>query len=431
MSKFRLLHIGLDDTDSKDGMCTTYVGAVVVDRFREMGVKIFDYPRLIRLNPNWVLKTRGNCAISIEVETRAELIPKIKQIVFETVEQLAELDHETTNPGVAFLEGGDIPEELKTYSKKVIQDIVTIDEAENLAKRIGAEVFKFKIGRGIVGALAAIGEELKQDKTYELVAYRVPNNRGTKRKIDRESVFKMNELTYPSTFDNIDLATGEIRITPHTPCPILYGIRAENPQTAVKAHNIVKALEPIERWVIYKTNQATDEHIRDARISKVQAERSFVVRGEVCKKPRIIRGGHVIFRIRDESGGIDCAAYEPTRKFRETVMKLTVGDVIKAYGGVKQKPSLPLTINLEKIEVIKLSPVLEKVNPVCSLCGKRMKSAGKRKGFMCKHCKLKLPKEAVRFEEMPRLITLGVYEVPPRARRHLAKPLIRLSPQVW
>jgi len=424
------LHIGFDDTDSKDGMCTTYVGAVVIDRLMDMGAKIIDYPRLIRLNPNWILKTRGNCAIAIEVEAEDKLIDNIKRMVLETVEQLAELDHETTNPGVVFLESENIPEELRAFSRKVIQDIVTIDEAEELAKRIGAEFFKFKIGRGIIGALAAIGERLEQDFTYELIAYRVPNERGKERKIDRESVFKMNELTYPNTFDNIDPNTGEIRITPHTPCPILYGIRAENPLIAEKAHKMVKALEPIERWVIYKTNQATDEHIKSAKISEVQPYRSFAIEGEVCEKPRIIVGGHVIFTIKDDSGKIDCAAYEPTRKFREIIINLIIRDVVKVYGGIKPKPYLPLTINLEKIEIIKLSQILKKLNPICPSCKRRMKSAGKEKGFVCKNCKQKLPKEAVIIEEMPRSIALGIYEVPPRARRHLAKPLTRLS-RIW
>ncbi len=425
------LNIGFDDTDSKDGMCTTYVGAVVIDRLREMGADIIDYPRLIRLNPNWILKTRGNCSIAIKVETKDDLIPSIKDMVLETVGQLAELDHETTNPGVVFLESDDIPEELRAFSKKVIQDIVTIDEAERVANRIGAEFFKFKIGRGIIGALAAIGEGLEQDFTYELIAYRMASNRGKERKIDRESVFKMNESTYPNTFDNIDANTGEIRITPHTPCPILYGIRAENPLIAEEAHEIVKALEPIERWVIFKTNQATDEHIKSARISDVQPYRSFVIKGEVCEKPRIIVGGHVIFAVKDDSGKIDCAAYEPTRKFREVIMKLAVGDIVKVYGGIKPKPNLPLTINLEKMEIVKLSPVLKKLNPICPICRRRMKSAGKEKGFVCKNCKQKLPKEAVIIEEVPRSISLEIYEVPPRARRHLAKPLTRLSPRIW
>ncbi|MGQ9718277.1 MAG: TiaS agmantine-binding domain-containing protein [Nitrososphaerales archaeon] len=425
------LHIGFDDTDSKNGMCTTYVGAVVIDRLKEMGAKIIDYPRLIRLNPNWILKTRGNCAIAIKVEAKDELIPSIKKMVLKTVKQLAELDHETTNPGVVFLKGENIPEELGAFSRKVIQDIVTIDEAEELAKRIGAEFFKFKIGRGIIGALAAIGEGLEQDFTYELIAYRIPSNRGKERKIDRESVFKMNDLTYPDTFDNIDLNTGEIRITPHTPCPILYGIRAENPWIAIKAYSMVKVLEPIERWVIYKANQATDGHIKSSKISEVKPYRSFVVEGEVCDKPRIIVGGHVIFTIKDDGDKIDCAAYEPTRKFREVIMKLAIGDIVKVYGGIKPKPNLPLTINLEKIEMIKLSPILKKLNPICPLCRRRMKSAGKEKGFVCKNCKQKLPREAVIIVEMPRSITVGIYEVPPRARRHLAKPLVRLSPRIW
>jgi len=92
---------------------------------------------------------------------------------------------------------------------------------------------------------------------------------------------------------------------------------------------------------------------------------------------------------------------------------------------------LPLTVNLEKIGIVKLSPMFKKLNPVCPLCKRRMKSAGKEKGFVCKNCKHKLPKEAVMIEEMPRSLELRIYEVPPRARRHLAKPLTRLSPRIW
>lgn len=423
----QILHIGLDDTDSKDGMCTTYIGAVVVDKLKEVGIKLIDFPYLIRLNPNWILKTRGNCAIAIRVQATDEQIPIIKQITLETVEKLAELHHETTNPGVVFYQGKKIPEKLKKFSKRVIQDVVTIEEAGELAKEIGAEIHKFKLGRGIIGALAAIGETLKHDKTFELIAYRTPNNWGTKRRIDEKSVFKMNELTFPETFDNLDPTSGEIRITPHTPCPVLYGIRSEKPIVVQKAHNLVRVFEPIERFVIYKTNQGTDEHLREAKVTGIKPFWSVIVKGTVSGKPRVITGGHVIFKMRDETGEIDCAAYEPTRKFRIVVKKLTVGDVIRAYGGVKPKPELPLTINLEKIEILKLNPILKKANPICPKCNKRTKSAGKNKGYVCKRCKQKFPKEAAKLEEIPREIERGLFEVPPRARRHLAKPIVRVS----
>jgi len=421
------LWIGIDDTDSKDGMCTTYVGAVVVDKLRKLGAKIIDFPRLIRLNPNWKLKTRGNCAVALNVEVQEQKVLGIKNTVLKTVEELAELDHDTTNPGVVFYQSEKIPVKLKAFSKKVIQDTVTIEDADALARDIGAEVHKFKLGRGIIGGLAAIGNTLEKDWTFELIAYRVPEKWGSKRRIDAASVVEMNSKTFPETFDNLDQSTREIRITPHTPCPILYGIRGESAEVTMKAQKFVKEMEPIERIVIYKTNQGTDEHLRRARIAEARPNWSVIVDGEVCEKPRVILGGHVIFKICDGTGKIDCAAYEPTRQFREVVKKLIVGDKVRAYGGIKEKPELPLTINLEKISVLKLAPTLRKVNPVCKSCGRRMKSEGKGKGYSCKKCKIRLPPKAAKILKMPRDVTVGAFEVPPRARRHLAKPLIRVK----
>jgi len=305
---------------------------------------------------------------------------------------------------------------------------VTIEDAEALARELGAEVHKFKLGRGIIGALAAIGNTLERDWTFEFVAYRTRENWGTHRRVDEASVEEMNAKTFPNTFDNLDPATGEIRITPHTPCPILYGIRGESPEAVVGAHELVRTLEPIERWIIYKTNQGTDEHLRRAKVAEVKPYWSVIVDAVVCRKPRVIAGGHIIFQIRDETGEIDCAAYEPTRQFRDIVRRLAFGDRVRACGGVKEKPELPLTINLEKLAVLELKPVLKKVNPSCPKCGKKMKSEGKGKGYSCKRCKTRLPAVAAKLVEVPREIEVGAFEVPPRARRHLAKPLIRAGP---
>ncbi len=421
-----VFHIGLDDTDSDEGMCTTYLGAVIVDELKELGAYIVDYPRLVRLNPNWPMKTRGNCAVAITIEIEEDKKLLFKRKVLETVNSLAELDNEKTNPGVVFFESSNLPIALKEFSKKVINDVATIDQAEKLAFAIGAEFHKFKLGRGIIGALAAIGENFEEDNTFELIAYRISKNRGTIRKIDKKSVIEMDEYSYPRTFDNIDPKSNEIRITPHTPCPILYGIRSEDPVTAMVAHKMVKSFEPIERWMIYRTNQGTDAQYVDARIQEIRPYKSVKTEGIVASKPMKIPGGHVIFKLKDDEAEIYCAAYEPTRDFRGLVEKIIIGDLIKVYGGVKEKPELPLTINLEKFEIIKLATLIKKINPFCEKCKKRAKSAGKNKGFICKKCKKKFPEESIELIEKNRGIGVGIYEVPPRARRHLTKPLIRL-----
>jgi tRNA(Ile2)-agmatinylcytidine synthase len=315
---------------------------------------------------------------------------------------------------------GIITPELETYSMTTVQKIVTIENAQKLAVQVGAQFHKFKNGRGIIGALAAIGYPL-EDRTYELLAYRIPENYGKKRKINYKSVLEMNQKTYPQTFDNLDEDEDYIAIEPHTPCPILYGIRGETPEAVIKAHGILKTCETIERIVVYATNQHTDNHLlKIDHISQMDKCKCYIAQGFVENSPKTIEGGHVIFNLKDDSGSIDCAAYEPTKGFRDVVKNLKDGDLLKVYGGIGNKGSL----NLEKIHVLKLAKVYESRNPICE-CGKRMKSAGKNKGYKCMNCGFKLRYGTKNLIEVKRNIKKGFYEVPPAARRHLSKPLIR------
>ncbi|HUW86389.1 MAG TPA: tRNA(Ile2) 2-agmatinylcytidine synthetase, partial [Methanoregula sp.] len=63
--------IGIDDTDSPEGMCTTYLGAVLARRLIREGMRIRE-ARLVRLNPNVTWKTRGNAAIALHVDGNAD-----------------------------------------------------------------------------------------------------------------------------------------------------------------------------------------------------------------------------------------------------------------------------------------------------------------------------------------------------------------------
>ncbi len=131
-----------------------------------------------------------------------------------------------------------------------------------LIKKLGAEAAGFNTCRGIIGALAAIGETLEGDYTYELIAYRTPENLGTKRRVDEASIFEMDKLTLPYTFNNVDSEKNRVIITPRGPDPILFGIRGESAEIVKKAFEIVKPLEPVERWVIFRSNQGTDAHLK-------------------------------------------------------------------------------------------------------------------------------------------------------------------------
>jgi tRNA(Ile2)-agmatinylcytidine synthase len=418
------LHIGFDDTDSPKGGCTTYIAALLVEKLSQMNVSFTDYPNLIRLNPNVPWKTRGNGALCLRINSREDIIDRIKGTVLDTIEENAELSYGGTDPGVVFFAGG-IPKELKELSKKAEQGIVKMKQVLSLVKAFDAESVGFKMGRGIIGGLAAIGEELNEDHTFELISYRTPENRGKPRQVQASSVKEM-DAKLPLTFSNIDPETGRILITPRGLDPILYGIRGEQPEIVKQAHEMIRYDEPIERWVIFRTNHGTDAHLRKvSAVRELQLYKSGVVEGIVSKEPRVIRGGHVIFSLKDKTGEIDCAAYEPTGRLCKISRKLMSGDAVKVFGGVRHSSRHQLTINLEKMRILKLAPKVFLVNPNCPECGKRMKSMGKNQGFRCKRCGFRSSQLKKVEAEEERDLKIGLYITAPRSQRHLTKPYSR------
>ena len=59
--------VGIDDTDSPRGLCTTYLAYRIAVDLRP-DVEVLCYPRLVRLNPNVPFKTRGNAAVCLKIE---------------------------------------------------------------------------------------------------------------------------------------------------------------------------------------------------------------------------------------------------------------------------------------------------------------------------------------------------------------------------
>ena len=427
MTKQQVMHIGLDDTDSTKGGCTTYLAAVLIEKLENLRVQFTDYPSLIRLNPNVPWKTRGNGALCLRFRYDTEFEDEIKNTAITLWKEHSAIKEKGTDPGIVFYKKQEIPEELKVFSKKTETSIVTLKEAMALIKKFEAEALGFNSCRGIIGALAAIGETLEGDHTYELIAYRTPENLGLKRKVDVASIFEMDKLTQPYTFNNVDSEKGRVIITPRGPDPILFGIRGESPEMVKKAYGLVKPLEPVERWVIFRSNQGTDAHLKPVEaLSRIEPYSSVIVKGVVSKNPRIIPLRHVIFSIKDDSAEVDCAAYEPTGNLRKIARELIVGDSVEVYGAAHKPTSTkPLTINLEKINILNLKPKTLLENPLCPNCGKRLKSMGKNQGVRCEKCGGKFNQLKKKESLIPRALKSGLYVTSTRSQRHLTKPLRR------
>lgn len=413
--------IGIDDTDSRDGMCTTYLTAVLIKKLEGL-VSFRDMPHLIRLNPNITYKTRGNAALALEIETGLNE-ERIIDLTAALVEEMADLACDNTNPGIVFMHADSTPgfrKELEAFMWQAMRDVLDIETALAFLKKYELPYRGYKNMRGLIGALAACGAVVcgLPDHTYELIAYRRPENFGTPRDIDRESVFRADRETYPGTWDTVDISNDTVVFAPRSPDPVLFGIRGDDIAAIRQAFQTIRS-EPAGSTVLYRTNQGTDLHLISGEINQIQEERSYRVTGQVVDTPRIIPGGHMFFDL-EGSGRTACAAFEPTKGFRKVIGALKPGDTVKVSGGYKRG-----TLNIEKIEILELAEQEINLNPVCPSCGKRMKSAGRDQGYRCRTCGT-AGNEVIR-RPITRTITPGMYEVPPCARRHISKPLIRCA----
>ncbi|HXW98507.1 MAG TPA: DUF1743 domain-containing protein, partial [Methanomicrobiales archaeon] len=208
--------------------------------------------------------------------------------------------------------------------------------------------------------------------------------------------------------------------SPHTPDPVLFGVRGDSPLSVELARSFVRTEEPglEQAWF---TNQGTDGHLEEGEIGALIEGHSYHIRGTVGGNAVTGKGGHVAIPL--ESGGseIRCMAYEPTKGFRDVVRALVPGDVVEACGSCKGG-----SLNLEKIRLVEPARDAVTMAPLCPSCGKRMTSAGNGKGYKCRQCGNRAVEGEERVRE--RAIRPGWYEVPSCARRHLAKPLARGEP---
>lgn len=405
--------LGLDDTDSRDqGMCTTYVAAQVSRALHRSGARISKL-RLLRLNPAVKHKTRGNAALAIHTDADPATALETARDVIQSRAVLAD---ERTNPGIVAAEKP-IEPAVREFGKRAIREILDRDAADRHIEDAGYRSAGFKNGRGKIGALAAIGASATlADWTSEYIAYREPHRWGTPRDVDHESVFAAADTYYPTAWDTVDRGEDEAVCIPNAPGPILYGIRGDDPHDIARLAAQIES-EPVHTQALFETNQGTDVHLRSATIEEVRDNRAYTVTGRVIEPPETRAGGHVFVTIADGTGRLPCVAFEPTKRFRDRVRALRVGDRITVAGEVGDG-----TLKLEKFAVRELLE-REGVTPTCPSCGRRMKSAGATQGYRCRDCETARDSKSV--VGIHRELEEGWYEVPPCARRHIAKPLVR------
>ena len=418
----QILHIGIDDTDSPKGMCTTFLVYKIIDRLKKEKVDFLDFPNLIRFNPNIPWKTRGNGAVSLKIST--DNPKKIKNLVKRYVKQYSDVKN-GANPGLVFCQNENIPEEFSKLSSDAMWKLIHRNEAKKILSKHDIDFFYLGNGQGLVGATSIIGYTF-DDQTYELLSYRKPSKFGKKRFLDKSKVKKMQEKTYPHTFNSYDSKKNRLLLMPHGPDPVFFGVRGENSKALISASEMIQPKEKLSGYVIFKSNQGTGDHLKnEIDVNTFLPYTSGILFGIVESKPIVTKGGHVFFTIISKKKKIHCAVYKPT-KITDIAKELIVGDKIKVGGGIrKATKTLPRTLNLELIEILQLAKKIKFFNPLCQKCKKRMKSKGKNQGFQCIRCKNVTSEKTTQL--IPRSIKKQLYVPDVSAHRHLTKPVQRMN----
>tara|TARA_B100000809_G_scaffold14351_1_gene12989 strand:+ start:404 stop:1699 length:1296 start_codon:yes stop_codon:yes gene_type:complete len=427
-----MLHIGIDDTDSIKGGCTTWLATEIIAELSEFD--LIGPPRLVRLNPNVPWKTRGNAAVAltfgkgvgsktlvgefgkekIYMYTAGRDMEYDKHAMLERISALVmDGSMSDSQPGIVISDVF-LPEGLYW------QGVTNIVTEEILSDAIeGAISQGYRGSRGIYGAACSIawtGSSSKSNgisHTWELIGYREKEKWGSKRDISASSVHEIGHLDGVFSCHDSD---GKVAMVPNSPCPVLWGFRGTEHKTLIDNFDNLGPEKPF-RWILYKTNQATDDHLRTMEISDISDGDSVWLEVVVSSKPNVIKGGHRFFKVSDSEGStVKCAAFEPSKTFRHAIDSLEVGDILIICGSFKKD-----TINLEKIRLLELTKRFSKsANPVCD-CGRRTHSSGKGMHYRCKVCGKKYDRPEM-IEITPDL-EIGWYEPPASARRHLTTPI--------
>lgn len=452
--------LAFDNTDGPAGGCTTHVAFHVLLALPE--VALAGMPRLVRLNPNIPWKTRGNGAVvlplvlprgpaarvgelrglHVQAFPEGEPIPDDQMVsvvdrAWKAIQAVAQPD---AKPAVAAFQR---PPPPAAYWQAV-RTLVDAGEARDVLDRVGAPWRSHADHAALPGVLGAAAWP-GPPSSFEVLAYREPKRWATERAIAAAPLRALDMLG--DTFHTYDATAGpqgRLTCVPHTPDPVLLGLRGRDPERLVAtAHRVLPhaAQEPIDAWLVWATNQASGDHVTPvADLASAAAYATVALEATVTALPVARRGGHVFVGLADASGGrFDAVAFEPTKAFRDLVRALRPGDRVVAVGGLTgngdilrsphahpaaQTGAAPVPlVKLEKLRFIELAPQFERAPPPrCPVCGRTMKSAGASQGYRCRTCSTKAPKPEAAVE-VPRTAALGWHEVPVIARRHLHRPL--------
>ncbi|MEM1873902.1 MAG: DUF1743 domain-containing protein, partial [Acidilobaceae archaeon] len=322
----RLVTLAFDSIDSIDAGCTTHFASLLLLKLRGR-VKLADLPLLVRLNPAIPWKTRGNASVAL----RLYYDGRLEELLDETVELAEEYSGDRELYGITVASGAPWrdPDFRRLYEKS-LTSVVPVDVAVELAER---KRVLWSGGRGVVGALAALAALAdREDYTFELVAYRKPEEWGSERCV-REGLAAalLEEELPPCVFNNYDPLTGELTAAPRGYDPVLAGFRGDCYES-LPAYSRLLCEEP-SFWTLYRSNQHTDAHAKPLE-GRLYPYESGYVRGVVVDA-EVLPGSHTVVEIETSDGRVDAVFYRETFPMNRVAAELRRGDKVAVYGSVR------------------------------------------------------------------------------------------------
>lgn len=406
--------VGLDDTDSLAGGCTTWDMHLLLCAI-EVGAgegswRLSGPPRLVRLWPHAPRRTRGNAALAAYIEVEGDSVEEFNALLDDWFElrfghlrgQSQRTDGQDSAPVLVHTLTC-LPEDWYWSAVRGLVDVsARMRELEAIE---GVSVWSVTRLDGVVGATSAIAWPARDDWTWEATAWRQEEAIGSVRIVPGEAVEKMASH-FPDTILNRDPNAGHSLITPRSPCPVLYGIRSESHDQAAAAHTWLQDQPHVEQAIacrVHHTNQATGDHLLG------------IDSGVLIEQVRSGRRGHASGRVRTTTGSDVLVAFAEGGPVNRLFRSAEVGDRL-IWAGL---PSPDGSVHLEQLQMAEAGP-RDLSRPVCA-CGRRLKRKGRGQPLSCRLCG-----NSERSHWVGHIGGASDWvEPPPSQRRHLARPLTR------
>ena len=429
--------LALDDTDSLDGGCTTYTFDQILRELNQLSVtgspwSISSDERLVRLWPFAARRTRGNASVSARMivhESGEDLFLKTLGLLFEKYVQkptnsvpTSHHSNRTQYPASPVLIWFKKKPSEINYWRAVSSEVDLNSVITDLEQDQNAIIWSHGELHGAIGAQAAASWNGTELCTWELTAYRSKSMFGLPRIVPQIIVEEMDSK-FEKTFLNRDPTKEKSFIAPRSNCPVLYGIRSRDSLSSESAHLWMQSRDGIEKsshYRIWRTNQATDDHLTGKW------------RGHVISPPAVLEKGHasVVIEgrfITDSMNFVDeiesdriiaIVAFAQGGFVNSLLREMHVGDEIECMGLISPNGE----VHAEKIRII--NPILRnRKRPLCE-CGRRMKKMGKNQGIRCSSCKKTMPDSWIGEKFIQPLQAYQGWVQPSiDSRRHLASPL--------